>query len=176
MSVSIVCFNLAQSLQCSAETYLPFPICCLSVPNVIEWHNSKFTCQKPGNHIFTFYLLLLSISSQFSGPLASISLIPFVVYLSVDSQQYCLISGCIRSSGLLFFNYSLFLKSYSSLPAFHIHRKPKLDHVPSIFRNLHGFCASLRESRHPSVTGKRMHSLPSLLVCPLCVLSPPTSV
>ena len=97
LSVSIVYFNLAQSLQCSAETYLPFPVCCFSVPDVIGWHNSKFTCQKPGNHIFTFYLLLLSLSSQFSDLLASISLIPFVVYLSVDSQQYCLISGCITS-------------------------------------------------------------------------------
>ena len=46
---------------------------------------------------FTFCLILLSIYSQFSGPLASLSLIPFVVYLSVDSHQYCLISGCITS-------------------------------------------------------------------------------
>ena len=117
---------------------------------------------------------MLSISSQFSGPLASISLIPFVVYLSVDSQQYCLISGCIRSTGLLFFNYSLFLKSYSSLPAFHIHRKPKLDHVPSIFRNLHGFSQNVpawEKADTPAWQASVCTAFPVSL-CALCVFCP----
>lgn len=136
-----------QKLLSSSSCLLPL------LSSYIGWHSYKFTCQKPRNHLFIFYLPLLSISSQLSGPLASISLIPFVLYLSTDAHHCCLISGCITSH--LDYYFLTTHSFYNLIPVYPIsYRKLKLDHVPSILKNFHAFFAGPERKQTPQHGGQ----------------------